>query len=102
MPTGDHIAFIHRRENRYHLAIQDLTRDRIRVLTETALDESPSIAPNSSMLIYATKQGNQGILAVVSVDGAVKYRLPSNIGDVREPAWSPQLDPVVMSVRLDD
>ena len=102
MPTGDHIAFIHRRENRYHLAIQDLTRDRIRVLTETALDESPSIAPNSSMLIYATKQGNQGILAVVSVDGAVKYRLPSNIGDVREPAWSPQLDPVVRSVRLDD
>ena len=54
------------------------------------------------MLIYATKQGNQGILAVVSVDGAVKYRLPSNIGDVREPAWSPKLDPVVRSVRLDE
>ena len=102
MPTGDHIAFIHRRENRYHLAIQDLTRDRVRVLTETALDESPSIAPNSSMLIYATKQGNQGILAVVSVDGAVKYRLPSNIGDVREPAWSPRLELVVRSVRLDE
>lgn len=102
MPTGEHIAFIHRRENRYHLAIQDLTRDRLRVLTETALDESPSIAPNASMLIYATKQGNQGILAVVSVDGAVKYRLPSNIGDVREPAWSPRLEPVVRSVRLDD
>ncbi len=102
MPTGEHIAFIHRRDNRYHLAIQDITRDRVRVLTETALDESPSIAPNSSMLIYATKRGNQGILAVVSVDGAVKYRLPSNIGDVREPAWSPDLEPVVRSVRLDD
>ena len=102
MPTGEHLAFIHRRKNRYHLAIQDLTRDRIRVLTQTSLDESPSIAPNSSMLIYATKQGNQGILAVVSVDGAVKYRLPSNIGDVREPAWSPMLDPVVRSVRLDE
>lgn len=101
MPTGDHIAFIHRRENRYHLAVQDITRDHIRVLTETALDESPSIAPNASMLIYATKQGNQGILAVVSVDGAVKYRLPSNIGDVREPAWSPMWKPVVRSVRLD-
>ena len=26
MPTGEHLAFIHRRDNRYHLAIQDLTR----------------------------------------------------------------------------
>ncbi len=102
MPTGEHIVFIHRRENRYHLAIQDLARDRISVLTQTALDESPSIAPNSSMLIYATRQGNQGILAVVSVDGAVKYRLPSNTGDVREPAWSPRLAPVVRVVRLDE
>lgn len=102
MPTGEHIAFIHRRENRYHLATLDLIRGQVRILTETALDESPSIAPNASMLIYATKQGNQGILAVVSVDGAVKYRLPSNIGDVREPAWSPMLEPVVRSVRLDE
>ncbi len=71
-------------------------------LIRTYLDESPSIAPNSSMLIYATRQGNQGILAVVSVDGAVKYRLPSNTGDVREPAWSPRLAPVVRVVRLDE
>lgn len=108
MPTGDHIAFIHRRENSYHLAIQELDRDQVRVLTRaaldesTSLDESPSIAPNASMLIYATKQGNQGILAVVSVDGAVKYRLPSNIGDVREPSWSPWLESPVRTQRLDE
>ena len=101
MPTGEHIAFIHRRDNRrYHLAMQDLTRGRITILTETALDESPAVAPNAAMLIYATKQGNQGILAVVSTDGAVKYRLPSAIGDVREPAWSPQLAPVVRTVEV--
>ena len=98
MPTGQHIAFIHRRENRYHLALQDLERGQIRILSETALDESPAVAPNAAMLIYATKQGNQGILAVVSTDGAVKYRLPSAIGDVREPAWSPQLAPVVRTI----
>ncbi|MCY4278626.1 MAG: Tol-Pal system beta propeller repeat protein TolB [Gammaproteobacteria bacterium] len=98
MPTGDHIAFIHRIDNRYHLVIKDLARDPITILTETALDESPAVAPNAAMLIYATKQGNQGILAVVSTDGAVKYRLPSAIGDVREPAWSPQLAPVVRTV----
>ena len=103
MPTGEHIAFIHRRNNRYHLALRDMTRsdEGITILTETALDESPAVSPNAAMLIYATKQGNQGILAVVSTDGAVKYRLPSDIGDVREPSWSPMLAPVVRTVRED-
>jgi TolB protein len=44
------------------------------------------------MLIYATQDQGRGILAVVSIDGRVKYRLPSSTGDVREPAWSPFLD----------
>jgi len=37
------------------------------------------------MLIYATQDRDKGILAVVSIDGRVKYRLPSSTGDVREP-----------------
>ena len=59
---------------------------------ETSLDESPSIAPNGTMLIYATQVEGRGILAVVSIDGRVKYRLPSSAGDVREPAWSPFIE----------
>jgi TolB protein len=55
------------------------------------LDESPSIAPNGSMVLYATKQGDRGIRAAVSVDGGVKFRLPAREGDVREPAWSPYM-----------
>jgi TolB protein len=42
------------------------------------------------MLIYATQAGNDGILAAVSIDGGVKFNLPSSAGDVREPAWSPK------------
>jgi TolB protein len=57
------------------------------------LDESPSIAPNGSMVLYATKYGDRGILSAVSVDGGIKFRLPSRSGDVREPAWSPYLTP---------
>ena len=48
------------------------------------------IAPNGSMLIYATQVNNNGILAAVSVDSRVKFNLPSSEGDVREPAWSPK------------
>jgi len=71
----------------------DLIRGRTQILTSTSLDESPSIAPNASMVMYATQRGGQGILAAVSIDGRVKYFLPSKEKDVREPAWSPFLTP---------
>ena len=75
----------------YHIALVDLVTNRMYVLTSTELDESPSIAPNGSMVLYATKYAEQGILAAVSVDGGVKFRLPAREGDVREPAWSPYM-----------
>jgi TolB protein len=92
LPGGKHLVFVHRRNGIDHIAWQDLQRDDLRVLTQTSLDESPSLAPNGTMLIYATQDQGRGILAVVSIDGRVKYRLPSSTGDVREPAWSPFIE----------
>lgn len=89
LPDGKNLVFVHRTNGVFHIAWQDLERDNLTVLTKTALDESPSLAPNGTMLIYATQDQGRGILAVVSIDGSVKYRLPSSSGDVREPAWSP-------------
>ena len=92
LPDGQHLVYVHRRNGTYHIAWQALEREDVRVLTQTSLDESPSIAPNGTMLIYATQDRGRGILAVVSIDGRVGYRLPSAEGDVREPAWSPYID----------
>ena len=88
---GRNVVLVHQQSGRFHIAILDLVTNRLQVLTSTQLDESPSIAPNGSMVLYATKHAGRGILAAVSVDGGVKFRLPSREGDVREPAWSPYM-----------
>lgn len=89
LPDGSGLVYVHRKDGIFHIALKDMTRNRVSILTETELDESPSVAPNGSMLLYATQYDGRGILAAVAVDGGVKFRLPSSAGNVREPAWSP-------------
>ena len=88
-PDGKSLVMVHRYKGVFHIAWQDIASGDMRILTETWLDESPSIAPNGAMLLYATQHNNKGVLAAVSMDAGVKFRLPSKQGGVREPAWSP-------------
>lgn len=98
LADGSGVVMVHQRDDTYHIALLDLNRGRMTILTETSLDESPSIAPNGSMLIYATQKDEQGILAAVSIDGGIKFNLPSSSGDVREPSWSPKKYKVFLPV----
>lgn len=77
--------------NTYKIAMMDssLSSPRWSTLSPGSLDESPSFAPNASMIIYAAREGGRGVLYVVSADGRVRQRLVLADGDVREPAWSP-------------
>jgi TolB protein len=78
--------------NVYRIAVMDRSfggNGRWEVLSPGSLDESPSFAPNASMILYATKEGRRGVLYAVSADGRVRQRLVLSEGDVREPAWSP-------------
>lgn len=88
---GRNVALVHQQDGEFKIAIHDLVTGRLIVVTSTELDESPSIAPNGSMVLYATKSGDRGILSAVAVDGGTTFSLPSRSGDVREPAWSPYL-----------
>jgi TolB protein len=88
-PDGKGFVFVRRDGGRFMIAIQDYATRQVQTLTPGPLDESPSLAPNSKLIIYAAQQGGHGILAGVSSDGRVKQRLVSPAADVREPAWGP-------------
>jgi TolB protein len=88
-PNGRKIAVAQGRGNEYRIAVWDIETERFTILTPGKLDESPSFAPNGSMILYATREGTRGVLSAVSADGSVRQRLILNEGDVREPAWSP-------------
>lgn len=77
--------------NTYKIAMMDssLGSPRWSTLSVGSLDESPSFAPNASMVLYAAREGGRGVLYAVSADGRVRQRLVLADGDVREPSWSP-------------
>ena len=91
-PDGEKLFMIHRSRQGFQVARQDLDSGRLVVLSDSHFDESPSVAPNGTMVIFATRQGDSGVLGAVTADGRASFRLPSGQGDVREPAWSPFLD----------
>ena len=88
-PDGKGFVFVRRDGNRFQVAFQDYATRQVQVLTPGPNDESPSVAPNSRLILYAVEQEGRGTLAAVSTDGRVKQRLSSPAIDVREPAWGP-------------
>lgn len=88
-PDGEKLAMVHRQNGNYRIAVMDLKRKDLLVLSAGQQDESPSFAPNSDTLIYATRSGRNGVLESVTADGLIRQRLKSGAGDVREPVWSP-------------
>lgn len=88
------LVMVHRQEGftNFQIAAQDLQRGSVRVLSNTSLNDSPTVAPNGTMLIYATRQQDRGVLMLVSINGRVRIPIPTAQGDVREPSWSPYLN----------
>ncbi|WP_151709747.1 Tol-Pal system beta propeller repeat protein TolB [Acinetobacter brisouii] len=88
---GQKLAMVHRPVgSSFKVAIQDLNSGVLNVLTPTNLDESPSFSPNGQMVVYATHEGNRGLLSIISTNGQFRMNLPSEQGEVREPAWAPK------------
>jgi TolB protein len=89
---GKTLAMAQGSGNVYRIAVVDRSRGgagETSLISPGNLDESPSFAPNGSMILYAAREGKRGVLFAVSADGRVRQRLVLADGDVREPAWGP-------------
>ena len=88
------LVMVHRQDGYavFRVAAQDLQRGSLRIISETSLDESPTVAPNGTMVIYATRQQGRGVLMLASTNGRVRTPLPTAQGQVQEPSWSPYLN----------
>lgn len=88
---GRKIAVAQGSGNNYRIALMDssLGSARWSLLSPGSMDETPSFAPNATMVVYA----GRGALHVVSADGRVRERLSVRGGNVREPAWGPYRQP---------
>lgn len=90
-PDMKNIVMLHRDDKQFNIGLQNVSGGPIASLTSSGRDESPSVAPNGRLILYATHNQDKGVLGIVSLDGRIRMRLPAREGDIQEPAWSPYL-----------
>ena len=88
-PDGRWLAYISRVGGAFKLHLMDLASGSVTAITDTGGDESPSFAPNSRLIVYATQQQGREALMTTTLDGKIKARLSGASGDIREPDWGP-------------
>ncbi len=88
-PDGRWLAYISRVGGAFKLHLMELGKGTAIALTDTSADESPSFAPNSRLIVYATQQQGREALVTTTLDGKIKARLTGATGDIREPDWGP-------------
>lgn len=86
---GRWLAYISRVSGAFKLHVMELASGSTTPITETSADENPSFAPNSRLIVYATKQHDREALMTTTLDGKLKARLAGQGGDIREPDWGP-------------
>jgi TolB protein len=88
-PDGRWLAYVSRVSGAFKLQVMELGTGAVAGITETTADESPSFAPNSRLIVYATQIQGREALMTTTLDGKIKARLSGQDGDIREPAWGP-------------
>jgi TolB protein len=88
-PDGKSFVFVHRKSGKFYVAIHDFQSGQVQFLSEGVWEKKPSFAPNGKIVLFASESKGRGILVRVSSDGRVKQFMSTQVGDAREPVWSP-------------
>ena len=88
-PDGRWLAYISRVNGAFKLHVMELASGTTTAITDSGTDESPSFAPNSRLIVYATQNQGREALMTTTLDGKLKARLAGQGGDIREPDWGP-------------
>ena len=88
-PDGRWLAYVSKVGGGFKLHVMELSSGLATSITDTSADESPSFAPNSRLIVYATQQQGKEALMTTTLDGKIKARLQGAGGDIREPDWGP-------------
>ncbi len=100
-PDNKYLVMLHCYENcsktksEFSIALQSLDNGRVKILTKTGMEDSPTLSPNGFMIIYSTKANKDSdrVLAKVSIEGNFYKYLPIiGNGSLKSPAWSPYLE----------
>jgi len=88
-PRGDLIAFTKIKDGLFHIGIMRTDGSDERLLTRSALDESPTWAPNGRVILFSRKNysNNTTRLYTIDVTGYNERELPTPL-DASDPDWS--------------
>jgi TolB protein len=92
-PDGKWLAYISRNGSQYKLHVMELATDKVYPLTDSNLDERPSFAANSKLVMYASLLKGQEVLMTTTLDGKISAKLAGKATNIREPHWGPFLKP---------
>lgn len=85
---GTFIIMINRYQGNQKIAKLDLLTGQEKTLTNTFLDDTPSIAPNNTMMVYSTISSSISSLRLTSIDGKFTAHMQGTTVNIRFPKWS--------------
>jgi len=90
-PDGKLIAFTKQEGGEFHIGVMNADGSNERLLTSSYLDEGPSWAPNSRVIMFSREtRGGGSHLWMTDVSGRFTRPSPYPL-QASDPAWSPQL-----------
>jgi Tol biopolymer transport system component len=83
---GSKLAFVSRRDGKFHVYVMNADGTGVHRLTDSAKDDhNPSWSPDGSRVVFS----REGALFVTPAAGGAARRLGRGFGSANDPAWSP-------------